>query len=430
MTATCDESTPLITSYPQSPPPPPKWNVFFIMALFGLTYLIPFDMVFTANGYFRAKFSETGDETLILRFPCYFQAGGITTQVIMSLSSMIILKRVPIEPFVIGCNIVTLAIFVVMTIMSKVPTTTWPMIFFVLTTSMYCVACGAGAMYKSGVMAIASMLHPRAIQGFILGQSAAGAVNSLISLVTLSFPRTDVLQAGFCYLLTSCICLAVSLSVYILIFNKMRYVRNNTIRKAELVPSDAESLLDSSTSTTSDDETEKATFMGVLKESWQFCAANCISLIITLLLFPAAISNLQPSDPGKIPQCVYNIIIFMTFSVGDVLGALTSTFIALPKKLVLPFSILRLIFIPLIFMCNLQPRTVPVWFVPDYWPCLFYFTMAWSNGIVLSIAATYCATSVESKLAKSIAGTLSTFSCALGLVIGSLLVFPMLSLLK
>jgi hypothetical protein len=429
MITTVDEKEPLIRRESQSPPPIRKWRVFFIMALFGLTYLIPFDMVFTAGGYFREKFSETGSQAIEQGFPVYFQIGGITAQVAISLSSMVILKGVPIEPFVIGCNAVALSLFIFMTVLSKVSTETWPLAFFVLTTSMYCIVCGAGAMYKSGIMAIASMLHPKAVQGFILGQSAAGAINSLISLLTMSFTNTNVREAGFYYLFISCVCLAISLSVYIFIFNNMPYVKYNTVRKSEHSQSAESSNSDihegSSTETNQKDQT---TFRDVFRVTWPYCAANCISLIITLLLFPAAISHLQPSS-DKIPQHVFSVLIFLTFSVGDVTGALTSTFLSLPRRCVLPFCFLRLVFIPLTFMCNLQPRTLPVWFLSDYWPALLYFIMAWSNGVVLSIAATYCATSVESNAAKSMAGTLSAFSCALGLIVGSLLVFPTLAIL-
>ena len=430
MTSSSEETTPLL--HKESPAldqhRQKKWSVFFIMVLFGLTYLIPFDMIFAANGYFRAKFSETDNEVIVNNFPSYFQTGGISAQVAMSLSSMIILKRVSIEPFVVSCNLLALTLFTAMTILSKVSTSTWPMGFFVLTTLMYCTACAAGAMYKSGVMAIASMLHPKAVQGFILGQSAAGAINSLISLVTLSFPDTNVLEAGFYYLLSSCLCLIVSLSVYVFIFNKMPYVKFNTIRKSHSRSSDSSDSDQDSVSETSPDQKDEATFLSVFKEIWQFCSANFITLVITLLLFPAALSNLQPST-DKIPQHVYTVLIFLVFSVGDVVGALTSTFFSLPRKYVLPLSISRLLFIPLTLMCNIQPRTLPVWFRADCCPALIYFFMAWSNGVVLSIAATYCSTSVNSNLSKSIAGTLSAFSCALGLIVGSVLVFPALAAL-
>lgn len=427
MTLSSEETKPLI--HKELPVPDhieKKWKIFFIMALFGMTYLIPFDMIFAANGYFRAKFSETNNEVIVNNFPSYFQTGGISAQVAMSLSSVIILKRVSIEPFVVSCNLLALTLFMAMTVLSKVSTSTWPMGFFVLTTLMYCTACAAGAMYKSGVMAIASMLHPKAVQGFILGQSAAGAINSLISLITLSFPDTDVLEAGFYYLLSSCLCLAKSLCVYVFIFNKMPYVKFNTIRKSH--PSTSSDVDQDNPSETRSDQKDEATFLSVFRATWQFCTANFITLVITLLLFPAALSNLQPST-DKIPQHVYTVLIFLVFSVGDVAGALTSTFFSLPRNLVLPLSITRLLFIPLTLMCNIQPRSLPVWFSADCCPAIIYFTMAWSNGVVLSIAATYCSTSVTSNFAKSIAGTLSAFSCALGLIFGSLLVFPVMAAL-
>ena len=80
------------------------------------------------------------------------------------------LKYLPIRPVIYISNTIALLMFILMTIMSKQDTVTWPMGFFLFANVSFCIACASSAAYISGMMAIASMLTPNAIQGFYLGQ--------------------------------------------------------------------------------------------------------------------------------------------------------------------------------------------------------------------------------------------------------------------
>ena len=402
--------------------PRTKWIVYNSMVLFGLASLLPWNMVITATGYFAAKFAETNSTTIETGFPSYFQIGGIGSNVIFSLSSIVLLKYVPIKPVLVTCNTVALIIFVAMTIMSKQITVTWPMSFFVISNVIFCLACGASAAYISGMMAVASMLTPSAVQGFFLGQGTAGLFATVLSIITLSIPGSDPVQAGFYYFLIASLSLMLSLVVYLL-FNRLSFVRNNTVRKEEQTDGGIE------------DAAGEISAFQVFMKIWKFCATSLITLLITLACFPAALSALKSTSPDTTSPWSTTyflpVVSFLTFNVGDVLGRVTSSLLPYPsKRLILPLAISRVIFIPLIYMCNLQPRSINVWFKSDVWPAVFNFFMAWSTGHILSLSAAYGPQEVDTKSAKSLAGTYAAFSSALGLVIGSVLVFPFLDILK
>jgi len=402
--------------------PRTKWTVYFSMVLFGLSSLLPWNMVITATGYFAAKFSETNSTQIETGFPSYFQIGGIGSNVAFSLSSIVLLKYVPIKPVLITCNTVALIIFVVMTVMSKQITVTWPMSFFYISNVIFCVACAVSAAYISGMMAVASMLTPTAVQGFFLGQGAAGLFATLLSIITLSIPGADPVQAGFYYFLIAAISLALSLVAYLL-FSRMSFVRNNTMRKEEKIEDQAGA------------DTSDLSAFQVFMKIWKFCISSLITLLITLACFPAALSALRSTSTDTTSRWTTTyfspVMIFLIFNIGDVLGRVTSSILPYPtKRLILPLSICRIVFIPLLYMCNLQPRSLTVWFKSDVWPAIFNLLMSWTNGHLLSLSAAYGPQEVETKSAKSLAGTYGAFSCALGLVIGSVLVFPFLDILK
>ena len=398
--------------------PGTRRTVYSFMVLFGLASLLPWNLVITATGYFATKFAETNSTTIETGFPSYFQIGGIGSNVALSLSSIFLLKYVPIKPVLVTCNTLVLIILLAMTVMSKQSTVTWPMSFFVISNVIFCLACGASAVYISGMLAVASMLTPSAVKGFVLGQGSAGLFATVISIVTLSIPGADPVQAGFYYFFIATLSLGMSLVGYVF-FNRLSFVKNNTVEKEEEV----------------EEDTGKLSAFQLFMKIWKYCTAQLLTLLITLACFPAAMSSLKStsSDTDSPWTTTYflPVMTFLIYNIGDVLGRVTSSLLPYPsKRFILPIAISRVIFIPLIYMCNLQPRTINVWFKSDVWPAAFNLLFSWTNGHIISLASAYAPDEVASKSDKSMVGTFSAFSCALGLVIGSLLVFPFLDILK
>ena len=436
--ANSKESDPLLTKDPtknseeNQVPRKTRWLIYMLMMLFGLASLLPWNMVITATGYFAAKFAETQSSTIEEGFPSYFQIGGIASNVAVSLSSIVLFKYLPIKPVLITCNTLALVIFIVMTVMAKLSTTTWPMVFFILSNVLFCLVCCMSSAYTSGMMSMASMILPSTVQGFILGQGTAGLVSTLLSIMTLSFPGINPVDAGFYYFLIATTILSAALVAFIL-FTKMDFVQKSTLRSQEI-----ERFRASSSASTISANLEKpeisahAIFMRIVK----YNLTSFTTLLITLACFPAALSALRTTQTTNL-NSTWNqtyfqpVMTFLLFNIGDVLGRITSGVVTLPsKRWILPISLLRIVFIPLIYMCNLQPRSIPVWFTADIWPGVFSILISWTNGHILSLAASYCPQEVTKSSEKSLAGSFSAFSSALGLVIGSLLVFPLLRIIK
>ena len=70
-------------------------KVYLLMILFGLSYVLPYNMFITATAYFEDKFSNTTD-TIELNFPSYFQLGSQVSNAAGAFFNMIAIKLIKI----------------------------------------------------------------------------------------------------------------------------------------------------------------------------------------------------------------------------------------------------------------------------------------------------------------------------------------------
>eukprot|EP00116_Pleurobrachia_bachei_P004467 sb/3464729/ len=416
-----EETTPLLRK--PSPTSPISWGLYLTAAFFGFIYLIPFDMVFSSAGFFTQKYAEIGDQQIVDNYRCYFQFGGITCTVLVNLIYMLSVKTTKHTLVIVLASLTgSVLIFGFLAVSALISTWDWAYGYFVLTTTLYCLSGGFSALFKAAIFVVCGLVGPKATQGFILGQSSAGFLNSVLGLLTLA--HADPVSAGCYFFLTSCVLLLSSGAVFLLFFTRNRRVRMAMAQglieplqpegEEDVINSDSEDGIRSSiSSNSSTDKTPSLWY--VFSQTWQFCLSIFITLVITLSCYPAPV--ITPTS--NIPGYMYAVIMFLTFGLGDILGCMTAARIHIPKQRVLPLSLARAVFIVLIMMCNVQPRTLPVWFHSDWIPGVFYMALAWTNGVLLSTGSTYAPDCVMGAAEKTRAGTLVVFCSALGLFVGS-----------
>ena len=400
-----------------------KQQAHVIMILFGLASLLPWNMFITATGYFQGKFNATESETIIINFPSYLQIGGIVSNVVLSMSSMIIIRYVRIPHLINLSNTIMLAGFIFTTFLTKINTDSWAVTFFVLTNVVFCIMSALTALYVSSMMAMASMMPPHSIKGFFLGQALAGLFATCLSIITLSIPGANTDDAGFYYFLIASLTLSASLMLYV-VFRKMPYVRFYLEKGEESSSLESEKL--------DGEVVETLTLFQLFRATQKYSLASFFALLYTLVMFPAVMSRLKSTGPdGRWSETYFlPVIVFLGFNVGDVCGRISSSFLRWPgKNLILWVSIARVIFIPLLLMCNLQPRAIAVWFTSDIFALVLIFLFGWSNGHILSLSVSYAPQDVVGDINKASIGTIQAFSCSCGLVVGSCLVFAVVSII-
>ncbi|XP_016109183.1 equilibrative nucleoside transporter 2-like [Sinocyclocheilus grahami] len=151
--------------------------------------------------------------------------------------------------------------------------------------------------------------------------------------------------------------------------------------------------------------------------------AHCWQHDLHINVFPAITINTKPSGlfDGKdnifVPVCS-----FIVFNVMDWIGRSLTSRLQWPsmKSHSFPFFVvLRVVFIPALMLCNIQPRVyLPVFFNHDMAYIIIMSLFAMTNGYFACLSMSYAPQLVRPKDAET-AGALMTFFLALGLSLGA-----------
>lgn len=146
---------------------------------------------------------------------------------------------------------------------------------------------------------------------------------------------------------------------------------------------------------------------------------------VTLALYPPITILVVPRHPNTSPwtgRYFLPLACFLLFNSGDLAGRLISRFCPLNQKskyLLLSFSLLRVILIPLIMVCNVQPRNyLPVLFENEIYYIVFMSILGLTNGYLFTNAMINGPNVAPEEL-KENAGFILVAFLGLGLTLGS-----------
>lgn len=397
-----------------------KWDgrVFAMFLVFGIASLTPWNMFITATNYFEAKFnnSSPGIEE---NFPNYFQTGAICVDVLVSFSAVPLVQRFSPVKLIYVANTIMLVMFAITSVLAKVDSRTWSLAFFIITEISFCIMCGGGALYISTMWAITSAMNTIYTEAFLIGMSTAGIIASILTIITLSIPGVDFVGAGFWYFVAATVILLLSLLLFSQ-FHLYYYQQDRTPESPSPDPSISTSL--------------KSPLMKLVKDTLpQGYACFCV-LYFTFIMFPAVLSTLEScGDPDSLWAKRYflPVSLFLVFNVGDLIGRLVARLVEFPGRALIPwYTTGRVMFVILLLMCNLQPRSLPVWFSDDIAPSVLVFLFAVTSGQVLTLCLRYAPEVSAERADKLTVGTIMGVHGALGRVLGSLSTYVVFMVLK
>ena len=401
----------------QSDVKPEKWDgrVFAMFVMFGIASLTPWNMFITATSYFEAKFN--GSSTAIQNnFPNYFQTGAICVDVIVSFLAVYLVREFSPAKLVYVANFIMLSMFAVTSVLARIESSSWALEFFILTEVLFCIMCGGGALYISTMWAITSAMNSIYTEAFLWGMSTAGIIASVLNIITLSIPGIDFVGAGFWYFIAAIIILLISLGLFYQ-FQRHYYQESDPFDSSEFSISSLKSPL-------------SKLIRDTLPQGY---CCFCV-LFITFIMFPGVLSSLESTaSPQSLWASRYflPVSLFLVFNVGDLIGRLTARVIEFPGRALIPwYTTGRGVFVLLMLMCNLQPRSLSLWFADDVTPTVLVFLFAATSGQVLTLCLRFAPEASEDKMDKQTIGTIMGVHGALGRVLGSLSTYIIFMVLK
>uniref|UniRef100_A0A8C6K7B5 Solute carrier family 29 member 1 (Augustine blood group) n=1 Tax=Nothobranchius furzeri TaxID=105023 RepID=A0A8C6K7B5_NOTFU len=354
------------------------WIIFFIL---GLATLLPWNFFMTATMYFTKRLKDApanvsaagvanitmGDTRNVLesKFNSVMTLCAMVPLLIFTCLNSFIHQRIPQKLRISGCLVVILLVFMVTAIVVKVDMA--PLPFFTLTMIKIVCINSFGAIFQGSLFGLAGILPASYTTPIMSGQGLAGTF-AAISMICALASGSELQDSAFGYFITACVVIVLSIVSYIAL-PKMEFFQY---------------YMESNGSRPSADEENK---MDLLKKDKYFISVSC----------------------------------FLLFNVMDWAGRSLTAICMWPGKdsLWLPVLVgLRVVFIPLFMLCNVQPRHLPVLFAHDAWYIVFMVLFSFSNGYLASLCMCFGPKKVPSHQAET-AGIIMAFFLALGLALGA-----------
>ncbi|XP_057709870.1 equilibrative nucleoside transporter 2 [Corythoichthys intestinalis] len=447
---------------------------FFIL---GLGTLLPWNFFMTASLYFQDRLNAnvTNGSDVSSNSKYFNSCMTLLSQLpllLFTLLNSILYQRVSEVARIAGSLVFILLLFVFTAVLVKVPMEDLDL-FFSITMATIWFINSFGAVVQGSLFGLVGMLPQKYSAIFMSGQGLAGTFAAMAMLLANASDAGRE-SAALGYFITPCVGTLVTLFCYFLL-HRLEFARYYLQQSAKYEAGTTDELL-TAESTAADDgklnghangsvaggpkkngvseegeqppdrsqeaflsleqvekKQAKASIFEVFKKIWVM--AFCVTFVftVTLSVFPAITVDVKTSSPdfetvlpGNWNRYFINVCCFLTFNINDFIGRTVTTFVRWPRKESHLFPLLvvsRVIFIPLLMLCNVQERAyLPVYFPSDAGFTVIMSLFSISSGYFVCLSMSYAPQLVEPKDAET-AGSLMTFFLALGLSIGAALSF-------
>ncbi|NXR10555.1 S29A3 protein, partial [Semnornis frantzii] len=435
---------PSVNRYSQQKPRDHLHGAYIIFFLLGIGSLLPWNFFITAKHYWMYKLQNCSDRAgpagqaasdLRDFFESYISIASTVPSVLCLIGNFLLVNKVPASVRILSTLFLMLSVFLVITVLVKVDTSTWTTQFFALTIGCVVVVSSASTVFSSSIFGLSSCFPMKNLQALISGQAMGGTISAVASVIDLA-AAADVTDSALAYFLTADIFIVVCIMVYLLL-PRLEYSRYYMSRQKESPPVATVPPDSSAREETEAEGTRDASFLpqnsGVppLRPILQKTAllGFCLFYIffISIIIFPSLSSNIESvsKSSGSPWSTKYFVPLttFLLYNFADWCGRQVTAWIQVPgpkSKLLPALVLLRTIFLPLFILSNYQPRAHirTVVFNQDVYPVVFTVLLGLSNGYLGTLVMVYGPKIVPKELAEA-AGVVMTFYLMLGLAVGS-----------
>ncbi|CAI5681472.1 equilibrative nucleoside transporter 2 isoform X1 [Oreochromis niloticus] len=413
--------------------------VALIIFVLGLGTLLPWNFFITASQYFNERLSQditsNGTSGTSSKDYSYDSWMALLSQLPLLLFTLLnsflyqcVRERVRVLFSLVGIFL----LFSLTAALVKVPME--PGNFFAITMATIWFINMCGAVLQGSLFGMVGLFPSRYSTLFMSGQGLAGIFAALAMLFS-TLGKPDQSSAALGYFITPCVATLGTLVCYLLL-PRLKfadfYLNRHQPDKVEEV------LLESTEKNKKDLEAngklskleenqERSSVLAVFKKIWLMALCVTCVFAVTLSVFPVITVRVKTvyvnnAEWDKVFTCV---CCFIVFNVMDLAGRTTPYIVQWPSKESrwFPAAVFsRLVFIPLLMLCNVQDSKLTAVFSHD---CAFVVIMAlfaFSNGYLASLCMAYAPQLVRCKDCEA-AGSLMTFFLVLGLAVGASLSF-------
>ncbi|XP_042691346.1 equilibrative nucleoside transporter 1 [Centrocercus urophasianus] len=429
------------------------WLIFFIL---GLGTLLPWNFFMTARQYFIDRLADpqntsclsnqtsmgTASELSYLQsmFDNFMTLCSMVPLLIFTCLNSFIHQRIPQQIRISGSLVAIGLVFLITAIMVKV--TMEPLPFFVFTMISIVFINSFGAMLQGSLFGLAGLLPASYTAPIMSGQGLAGIFAALAMIISISIGAQQP-ESYIGYFTTACVAILLAVVSYILL-PRMDFFRYYSMKdkteycvynaeletKRDLIKKDEPNGMEQNNSKIIPvhNPDEKPSVISIFKKLWVMAVSVCLVFTVTIGVFPSITAKVSTTLGKENKWDLYFISVscFLIFNVFDWTGRSLTALFTWPGKdsCLLPVMVvLRVIFIPLFMLCNVQPRNhLPVIFSHDAWYIIFMIFFSISNGYLASLCMCFGPKKVLAHEAET-AGAVMAFFLTLGLALGAAVSF-------
>ncbi|CAE7169256.1 unnamed protein product [Rhizoctonia solani] len=394
----------------------------FAFLSLGVSSLLPWNALIIALPFFLEKLEGTGlHDTFASWISFVFNGVGL-----LSIGLAAWLGGQFIGP--LTCTFAMVALTFLFGFLSIIPFFELPataFFFTIMSTSV--ILAAAGGLLQTATITLAPAYGPSVITYYMAGSALSAVGVSALQVFTaytsksIELPSIDSASwsATICYATSTLLVTLALISFHILTATSSEF---NTKNYSDLPISEntrlLESILDSPILSTQ--ETDKAH----LSNRWRFGYNFAIFYagVITLGVFPAVTTRIEPVDPATNPL-VFNALHFLVFNIADLTGRAMVSMDLFPSgdAALIVYSLARTIFVPAFIVCN----------ATGHWPTLItsdvtYMLVLFAFGVTCGHLTTLALISAAEDPDPEVSGKetrVAQFWMMLGYVVGGMASF-------
>ncbi|KAK4289064.1 hypothetical protein Pmani_037946 [Petrolisthes manimaculis] len=404
-------------------PPKAPFGVILVFYMLGIAALLPWNFFITAETYWQYKLRNVsmGSEwdsdnatltNLQLSFtPTLVLISNVVATLFFIVTSAIV-RRVPELIRMLGSLTLSLLAMLSVTLLTVINSDSWQTTFFVITMVIVALLNVCVAVIQGSTTGLAGMFHAVCMTSLLSGQTLAGIFSSLARIVSLAVGEEPI-QSGLIFFTIADVFLVITLAGYVYLTNTEHYKNVK------------QELTKNSTVNTTTPRSDFTVYITVLKKIWPLGFTLGLTLLIVLSVFPGVVVYVTSTMPESTWTQIYfqPTITFLLFNVMDFMGREMLRFVQWPSHkgwLLHVLGASRVIFIPLLLLCNGDNKSFPTLFNNDAYYIVILILFGITNGYFIGLPFIYYPRFVE-KDELEVGGAIMVALLGVGMVLGSLI---------
>ncbi|KAG7486646.1 Equilibrative nucleoside transporter 2 [Solea senegalensis] len=388
--------------------------VALIVFVLGLGIMMPWNFFTTASQYFNERLrvvNVTGVATKDYQYDSWMTLLSQLPLLLFTLLNSFLHQWVSERIRVVASMCGFFLLFSVTAALVTVPM--HPDTFFSVTMATIWFINMCSAVLQGSLFGMVGMFPHRYRTLFMSGQGMAGIFSAIAMLFSI-LSNTGKSSAALGYFITPCVATLVTLLCYLVLphLEFARFYLNRTGELELLSISDRKILNDVNLEGKS--QQSRLSVLAVFKKIWLMALCFTCVFAVTLSVFPVIMVRVHTLYKGnaawdRVFTCV---CCFLLFNSLDFVGRSTPSLIQWPSKdsFLFPVAVLaRIVFIPLIMMCNIENSRFLVVFRHDVAFVTIIALFSFTNGYLATLCMAYAPQLLRCSLDCETAGSLMTF---------------------